>query len=553
MKKIIPLSMSFVALGLAAFAGLSNSKINKASAYPKTALATTINLNDNTDAEIRNYYSNLNSLSDAEKQGTNLLKNLKPILMNGQKYYSYDKNNGKEIWQMYEITDRDWDKSPASEITGYNSSTNTITGYTYGESASKPGSNPYIHALYVNRDADNKVRAWQVEGDTKTSHGGNNQWCIDREHIWPKSHGFDNDDDATYGARGDPMHLWAGDSYVNSALHSNYFYGYVDTDRAFTDGKDKYSYDKGNLMGYSKTVGGDKYVFEPQDSDKGDIARAVFYMVARYNNIAGNDSTIDVDNPNLTLASNLDENSATGTSTASQAFSLGLIQDLLEWNELDPVDEFEIHRNNLLYNNYTNNRNPFIDFPQWANVIWGTASESANPTTDVINDAAIKVEEVNPITGTFDVGATRTLKATSIDNSPITWSVENSEIVSLDKTSTNSGESVVVTALKNGKTKVIAKATIDGKERTKSFQITVGKDNPQDSKEGFDFKAFFEANKIWFIILGIGLLVLIIVIVVLFIKFGSKKSKKKVTKAVKKTVKKTVKNSGKSSSNSKKK
>ena len=113
-------------------------------------------------------------------------------------------------------------------------------------------------------------------------------------------------DEATSGARGDPMHLWAGDSYVNSALHSNYFYGYVDTTKAYTDGKDKYSYAAGNLMGFSKTKGGSVSVFEPKDDDKGDIARACFYMVARYNYLSGSDSNgIENDNPNLELVDNV--------------------------------------------------------------------------------------------------------------------------------------------------------------------------------------------------------------------------------------------------------
>lgn len=41
------------------------------------------------------------------------------------------------------------------------------------------------------------------------------------------------------------------------------------------------------------------------------------------------------------------------------------LSDFLEWNELDPVSNYEIHRNNLIYNNVQNNRNPFIDHPEW--------------------------------------------------------------------------------------------------------------------------------------------------------------------------------------------
>ena len=367
---------------------LTPNKVSKVEGYDKSALPTTINLKDYSDEAIREYYSNLNALGDAERTGDNLLKNLKPILSNGQKYYSYDVSSGKDIWKMYEITDRDWTLSPASSIEGYDASTNTITGYKYGESASKPGTNPYIHALYVNRSAENKVHAWATDEST-SSHGNNAKYCIDREHIWPKSQGFEDstEDPGTSGARGDPMHLWAGDSYVNSALHSNYFYGYVDKTKTYTDGKDKYEYAANNLMGFSKTLGGSISVFEPQDSDKGDIARAVFYMVARYNNIAGTDSTIENDNPNLELVNDLAEWKATGyISTSSTTGKLGIIQDLLEWNKLDPVDTYELHRNNLLYGNFTNNRNPFIDFPEWADLIWGADknTKSANPLSDSI-------------------------------------------------------------------------------------------------------------------------------------------------------------------------
>ena len=373
---------------LASLLCLTPNKVSEVNAYEKTSLTTTICLNDFSDNDIRNYYKDLNSKSESERTGLNLLKSLKPILSNGQKYYSYDGTGGKDIWKMYEIIDRDWSKSPASEIEGYDSNTNTITGYKYGDSYSNPGTNPYLHALYVNRNVANEMRAWEYNKAGENNHGGNKEWYIDREHIWPKSQGFEDstEDPGKGGARGDPMHLWSGDSYVNSALHSNYFYGYVDKTKSYTDGKDKYSYVSGNLMGVSKTLGGSTSVFEPQDSDKGDIARAVFYMVARYNNLAGDD-TIENDNPNLELVNDLNEWKDTGyISTSSVTGKLGIVQDLLEWNKLDPVDTYELHRNNLLYGNYTNNRNPFIDFPEWADLIWGNDKnvKFATPSTDEI-------------------------------------------------------------------------------------------------------------------------------------------------------------------------
>ena len=160
MKRRLVLGISLASILSFSFAiALINNQNNKAQdvkGYSASSLPTTIDLNDSSATEIRNYYKNLDNLSTSERQGQNLLKNLKTILKNGQKYYSYE--NGTSIWQMYEITDRDWEKSPASSTTygTYNSSTNKITNYTYGTSASSSKNNPYLHALYVNRNVTNQ-------------------------------------------------------------------------------------------------------------------------------------------------------------------------------------------------------------------------------------------------------------------------------------------------------------------------------------------------------------------------------------------------------------
>ena len=60
---------------------------------------------------------------------------------------SDNSDSGDNVWKLYEIADRDWEKSPASELSGYDESTNTINGYKYGTSASDKQTNPFIHAL----------------------------------------------------------------------------------------------------------------------------------------------------------------------------------------------------------------------------------------------------------------------------------------------------------------------------------------------------------------------------------------------------------------------
>ena len=51
------------------------------------------------------------------------------------------------------------------------------------------------------------------------------------------------------------------------------------------------------------------------------------------------------------------------------------LEMLLAWHRLDPVSAKERNRNEGIYRNWQGNRNPFIDFPELANLIWGDGIE----------------------------------------------------------------------------------------------------------------------------------------------------------------------------------
>ena len=497
------LSLStLMSIGL--FASLFNTskEVEKTEGYSTSSLPTKIDLNDTSAADIRAYYDDLDDLTESERKGNNLLKNLKDILKKNQKYYAYDgSSEGKKIWQIYEISDRDWTKSPASEISGYNANTNIITGYTYGTSYSSPGTNPYLHVLYVDRNVDNNMHAWKVEGRSTVNHGDNAQWCIDREHIWAKSEGFETS--AQGGARGDPMHLWPGDSDVNSSLHSNYFYGYV---KNTSTSSAAWSYAKNNYMGQSLTLNqSSPNVFEPQDCDKGDIARAIFYMVARYNYLSGEDiDGINSNNPNLALTQSLSDYASSGfDSTTTTQGKMGILTDLLAWHKADPVDGFEIHRNNLLYKNFTNNRNPFIDFPEWVDYIWGTATYNgrnyvsysstptgcATPNTDTINGynsggtVSVSGVSVSPTQTSISVGGSTNLNATVTPNnatdSSVSWSTSNPSVATVSNgtvTGVATGSATITVTTTDGRyTATCAVTVVD--EDDESVSATINKDD----------------------------------------------------------------------------
>lgn len=85
--------------------------------------------------------------------------------------------------------------------------------------------------------------------------------------------------------------------------------------------------------------------FAPRDEVKGDIARILLYMMVMYPD-------------DLELIN--------GTPTVGQ---MGQLDVLLAWNAEDPVDSFELARNEAIYT-MQYNRNPFIDYPEFADLIF---------------------------------------------------------------------------------------------------------------------------------------------------------------------------------------
>ncbi len=85
-----------------------------------------------------------------------------------------------------------------------------------------------------------------------------------------------------------------------------------------------------------------------QGSWHGDVARALFYMATRYNGL----------------------NVVTGSPLETPVGNIGDLATLLQWNTTDIADDFEMNRNNIIYN-WQRNRNPFIDYPNLVNYIWG--------------------------------------------------------------------------------------------------------------------------------------------------------------------------------------
>ncbi len=180
----------------------------------------------------------------------------------------------------------------------------------------------------------------------------NNSW--NREHVWPKSHGFPDEDDNAYT---DVHNLKPSDRSVNSSRGTkDYDYG-------------------GSQHSEATECLTDSDSWEPSDSVKGDIARILFYMVVRY------DPGYDHDNNSFDLEL------VDYTTPGNNDPILGKLSSLIQWHIDDPVDDFEINRNEIIFG-FQENRNPFIDHPNLVNFLWGeSVGEIWNDSLNLINNS----------------------------------------------------------------------------------------------------------------------------------------------------------------------
>lgn len=159
-----------------------------------------------------------------------------------------------------------------------------------------------------------------------------------REHVWPQSLlGVSADNDIVNSAS-DLQNLKPSNPAENSS-RGNKFYGNTETSQTYA----------------------------PRDEVKGDVARILFYMDIMYSELS------------LIYANDGD------------VYEMGNLEVLLAWHELDPVDDFEMNRNNLI-EGYQGNRNPFIDHPEFVDKIYHNQNELSIQKPQTILGGMIEME-----------------------------------------------------------------------------------------------------------------------------------------------------------------
>lgn len=181
---------------------------------------------------------------------------------------------------------------------------------------------------------------YHIPANQNSGASGGEGSSYNREHLIPQS---------VFGSAmpmvSDAHHILPTDSFVN-AQRGNLPFGNV-TQTHWTSMN-------GSKRGSTTMSGYHGNVFEPIDEFKGDIARCFFYFATRYQDQIANWSYPMFDG------------------STDKVFANNFLEILLQWHLTDPVSDRERAINNRIYA-FQNNRNPFVDHPDYVQLIWGDA------------------------------------------------------------------------------------------------------------------------------------------------------------------------------------
>ena len=204
--------------------------------------------------------------------------------------------------------------------------------------------------------------------------------CYNREHIIPQSVFSELSPMVS-----DAHFITPTDGEVNG-IRSNFPHSVVVTPTLITQ--------NGSKLGMSTTAGYTGEVFEPIDEFKGDIARMYFYFATRYENtVAG-------------------YNYAMFNNSRRKVFTRAFLDQLLAWHNQDPVSPREVVRNNAIYARQ-NNRNPYIDHPEYVAAVWSTEADDTQAPS-VVNNLVVTTTTSNTATLTW-TAATDNVGVTAYD------------------------------------------------------------------------------------------------------------------------------------------
>ena len=299
------------------------------------AMAANFSSSFTTQASAANYYNSVDATN-----ATTLRATLHPVIR-GHTCYFYS-GAGTSVWTILE----DADQAPGV------------------------GNENKVLDVYKNE--------FYTKGTDRAGVNNNPVTSFNREHTWPNSYGFN--DVTTAPGNGGTQYPYCPYTDTHMLYVSNV---------AYNSSRGNLRYDNCPGCGELATTtnvgqGGpgfpnrlDGAQFETWDSRKGDMARAVLYMDIRYE--GGTHPVTGITEPNLIVTDNTSLITTTPSGSIVATGYMGRLSTLIAWHQADPPTNAERARNDKIYG-YQNNRNPFIDHPEWVNCLYlnqcGAVSEN---------------------------------------------------------------------------------------------------------------------------------------------------------------------------------
>ncbi len=206
-----------------------------------------------------------------------------------------------------------------------------------------------------------------------TKQGGGNS-LYNREHSWPKSYGFPDDNAGNMPFTDCHMLFLCDDGYNSSRSNKPIGDCSVQCSELTTDANGGVGGGSGTFPGQSNWTSGSfsRGTFDVNPFRRGDIARALLYADVRY--AGGIHGGTGVSEPDLILTDNTGLMAGSNTGQNESVGYMGRLAILLEWHASDPVDAFERNRNDVVAA-FQGNRSPFVDHPEWVDCLFNGMCE----------------------------------------------------------------------------------------------------------------------------------------------------------------------------------
>jgi endonuclease I len=232
------------------------------------------------------------------------------------------------------------------------------------------------------QDPANAGRVLDVYKNASHPKQGGGNALYEREHSWPSSYGFPDNDGQNYPFT-DCHHLFLCDPSYNQARSNKPFrYCSSSCQELVTVANDGQGGGCCTYPGNSNWTSGSftSGTWEVWSGRRGDIARAMFYMDVRYE--GGTHTFTGFAEPDLRLTDSTGLISSGNTGENEAVAYMGILSDLLQWHLEDPVDDFERDRNDVVFS-FQGNRNPFVDHPEWASCLYQGTCDTLSFYADV--------------------------------------------------------------------------------------------------------------------------------------------------------------------------